>query len=41
MFNVDITSLEKKAIVVNSYTHAAVAAFAKQAIAMGVIRRLG
>ena len=41
MFNADITSLEKKAIVVNSYTHATIGAFATHAIAMGVIGRLG
>ena len=38
MLNANITSLEKKVGVINSYTHEA-AAFATQAIAMGVIGR--
>ena len=36
MFNANITSLEKKMVAVNSYTHEAAVAFATQAIAMGV-----
>ena len=35
MFNANITSLEKKVVVVNSYTHESVAAFATQAMAIG------
>ena len=41
MFNANITSLEKKVVVVNSYTHEAVTALTTQAIAMGVIGRPG
>ena len=41
MFNANITSLEKKVRVVNTYTHEAAATFATQAIAMGVIGRPG
>ena len=41
MFNANITSLEKKVVMVNSYTHEAAATFATHAIAMGVIGRLG
>ena len=39
MFNANITSLEKKVVLVNSYTHEVVAAFATQAIEIGVIGR--
>ena len=39
MFNANITSLEKKVGVVNSYTHEAVTTFSTQAITMGVIGR--
>ena len=41
MFNANTTSLEKKVVVVNSYTHEAAATFATQAIAMGEIGRPG
>ena len=41
VFNANITSLEKKVHVVNTYTHEAAATFATQAIAMGVIGRPG
>ena len=41
MFHANITSLEKMVVVVNTYTHEAVVAFATQAITMGVIGRLG
>ena len=40
MFNANITSLEKKVGVINSYTHEAVVVFATQAISMGIIGRL-
>ena len=39
MFNANITSLEKKVVVVNSYTHEVAAAFATQSIAMRASNR--